>query len=668
MYHIHVLFLLVMMGAELLFEWGSFPHTLSLFVTNVLLFYQIFLGLRVYESSKFRVKIKTEEQRALKKICEEKRILGEIISISNCMQSETDLIQRLMALVIDKIDSINIIHIATVIHRLAQAKVLSKAKGIVSHEKWILFTTTAKKCVEKESRTRSNLRTAVSIILTLSKHVKDDSEWTEIVICFCESTIDSLDTFSLVQLSNCLSSLCICVDENTKNSTLSMMLKKLRLVSIPQPDLIQLILKCKEASLDDFILATQLFSPDSIHALLTGIDRRCSNEFKEKRNIYRSHIGDRLQLDQDILDACAPLDLVATFQICPDHLRNKMIDSLARKFFSFPIHFIKDVLVDLVGKEPIFLEVFSSHLTTTDLILKIDHCRLALISLLSAGIVPPTDLLDSIHGSLVAARGSNNCMMNSENLGKSLSDLLVLLGLMDDRFSDIFESLFNKVHPQPWITTAALLLNLEFRFDSSKLPYPDLLVLSALTGKPQKKRKEVESFTAARSLLEAACIVKLNPKQKNNYEKALEMIKSTQSVFAIEAVPVALSLMRKVNEYPIPTRSVMREFLLRQIPACSVKILASMVSFDQLRQGAIIELSHRLEHNQISFPKVVSIIACFTRSGVESSHFDDFFGVLQNWLVPKIPKLSLTEVADITNALETFEKRATTIANNINTP
>ena len=216
----------------------------------------------------------------------------------------------------------------------------------------------------------------------------------------------------------------------------------------------------------------------------------------------------------------------------------------------------------------------------------------------------------------------------------------------------------------PSVSIGALLLNLEppeLHAPRIKMSLSDQLLLAASKRISLKRIQSLDRFVIT-SVIEALCIVRLNDSKRK--AKALEFI--DKSSFAIDAVTFALTLFTCKD---LSSCSVISRFLIRQVPACCSSVLSKMVNVSELREASLAELSSRLSNGQVNLNTVIAIIATFTGTGVHPSQFDPFFKALQEWLIPLIPKLRVEEVADITKALELFEKRASLFSTDeINTP
>lgn len=674
MYQRFLIFIVVVahLAIEGLLEPGSVVHSGCLVIANCVVYLGVLILLRWHRVMKSREmnlsKISNQTPRAIRsKLVEEKLILSEILSLCSTVRSESDLISKLASFV--DVPNINIIHMATIFHRLAQVNLIRKCETLFPAE-FARLIETAKRLVTNESAEGGepkNSKTCLSLIVTVSRILKaNDPEWNKTVNRFC--SIDSVlaCSSSLVQILTSLPLQLVSQEVllTAQNKLLSLPRDDVPTVVFSQTDLVHSMQRLCNLEL---ILLVSKFGPKNMNAILSAIQRKWRGS---KNVVYLSHISNHLDPLLEGVSACSPQDLVACFSVCPDSIKPRMHAALVDSFFQLPIHFIKDHVMGIfqTGKETNFNfhRIFSQYLKND---VNFDRIRLGVSCLLATQTVPPHDLLESI---LIKVQNAS--------LTSDTANLLALLGHIDDRFSDFFKSkLLNLEKSDPQIRSAALTLNLPSAeltcLDNCvvmRIPISELVILAALCkdGTPAKKQvlnriyhqRLMDRFVAT-TPLEALCALKLNP-CKNTIEKAIRILQETQ--YSLEAVSVALAMLSGKRRFV----HHINEFLLKQIPACSLSILAHMVRENALRPHAIAELSKRLHDGRVSLPSVTLIVDYFTASDVESSEFDHFFKALQDWLVPQIPKLTLDQVALIANALEMFEKRnrSRADANEIDTP
>ena len=672
MYQRFLIFIVVVahLAIEVLLEPGTAFHSGCLVIANCAVYLGVLILLRremnlPQSSNRTPPPIRSQ-------LVEEKRILNEILSLCSTVRSESDLISKLAAFV--DVPNINIIHMATIFHRLAQVNLLRKCETLFPSELNRLIET-AKRLVTNESAEGGepkNLKTCLSLIITVSRILKaNDPEWNKIVNRFCSTDSVLACSSSLVQILTSLPLQLVSQEVllTAQNKLLSLPRDDAPTVVFSQTDLVHSMQRLCNLEL---ILLVSNFGPKNMNAILSAIQRKWRGS---KNVVYLSHISSHLDPLLEGVSACSPQDLVACFSVCPDSIKPRMHTALVNSFFQLPIHFIKDHVMSIFHGHKVtatnfnFHRIFSQYLKND---VNFDRIRLGVSCLLATQTVPHHDLLDSI---FIQVQNSAETSLSTE-----AANLLALLGHIDDRFCDFFKSkLLNLAKSDPLILSAALTLNLpsaEFTGLEScvvmKIPISELVTLAALCkdGTPAKKQvlnriyhlRLMDRFVAT-TPLEALCALKLNP-CKNTIDKAIRILQETQ--YSLEAVSVALSMLSGKRRFV----HHINEFLLKQIPACSLSILAHMVRETALRPYAIAELSTRLHDGRVSLPSVAVIVDCFTASDVESSEFDHFFKALQDWLVPQIPKLTLDQVALIAKALEMFEKRTRSRAdtNEIDTP
>ena len=200
MYQSIVLFII----SEILFTTGSWQHILFLLTSNILLCRQIFRLGDVVETTKSGIDSGTI-QRETSPVMMERTIQNQILAMSKVIQTEENLVDRLMTVIEKEQSHINLIHISTILHRLCK----TDPEIVTRHPMWSNLVSMSCPLILKE---KTNLRTAVSVIIYLVRTfgVNGNKHLIDSINKFCVTNLDGLDTGMIVQIVTTVKDLPCC--------------------------------------------------------------------------------------------------------------------------------------------------------------------------------------------------------------------------------------------------------------------------------------------------------------------------------------------------------------------------------------------------------------------------------------------------------------------------
>jgi hypothetical protein len=182
MYQSIVLFII----AEILLTSGSWPHVLTLLISNAILYIRI-------RSESREVPAPAMKREVLPAVAE-RNIQNQILSISKVIQTESGLVDRLMS-VVEGNTHVNLIHISTILNRLCK----TAPHLVTAHPIWTSLVSLAISLIAKET---VNLKTGTSVIVYLVRTfgVNGNKALLDSINVFCVRNLENFESGMIVQI------------------------------------------------------------------------------------------------------------------------------------------------------------------------------------------------------------------------------------------------------------------------------------------------------------------------------------------------------------------------------------------------------------------------------------------------------------------------------------
>ena len=243
-------------------------------VADLLVLWELLRGGRNKKS------VQIEAPRVASARMEGKRLLGEILPITNRIQTEEELIRSLNTVIVENLEAFNLIHISTIVRKLSQAKLpLTAVDGVlVSKFESLIISVDSK-----------FLKTAVHGVITFSKSgIVLDS-----IDAFIQQHVSQMDIGMVTQLLTVRSENSDLLDRLLEGTD-----------SLSQIDLATLVVTKPLSHIDinPLISRCDKFSSNGLALIIRG----CNNHSESLK-----HIKPRLEIDP----SCPLSDLVAAFRL-----------------------------------------------------------------------------------------------------------------------------------------------------------------------------------------------------------------------------------------------------------------------------------------------------------------------------------------------------------------
>ena len=529
----------------------------------------------------------------------EKKLQQTILKLTRSISIESDLINALMDIIKTAEVPLNIIHVSTVLH------CIGKFGESRNHPFWPLFISQAAKLVASE---RINIRRAIYVIAFL----RDANMSVE------EFVLSNKFTPALaIQLLS---------------ATVDMPISKTTLIEAYLGGKTIRLIDLQTLTLAGFQLdhASLEFLPNELPVL--GIHRLLTDDETLARRVI-----DRLPIDFEI--TLLPIsDLIAISK----YLENSEIwFELATRFCFLPGCFVRDVFSTIV------------HSTET--------AAAIATSLGSEAAINPVRVIQGLRIIVGAGLKPEKALLNS----------------LESKFSDSIDILFyistiqkvsvpaTLVSKTPDERLRLLILDPKKRVYEGKASIHVALVFLAVTSPREAIWKEVTKQLAGvidrfvpRSVTDALnWLAVVSIRRGVSFKKIRDALKVISS---LEKGKFAIGL--EVAKQIISFDPIIEQFVLSQVEFVDsneelIDIL-KLVKDDTVVVNRIIGL---IQKNTIEIDQIVTILSILAQSG-SNERLDPLFQALQEWLVPRIPKLNIVEIEQITEILEIFEKH------DVNTP
>ena len=581
----------------------------------------------------------------------EKQIQTEILAVTRAVHSEAQLGTSLMALFAKHATSFNLIHIATILHRISVGHL--KPDSLRSLPEWADFLT---KAIELLTIETTNLKTATCVVCSLAKFgqtVDRDPRFVAAVIAFCERNAETLDSSMLIQL---VTSLPLAPLESTISALMDQYATRIG-PETSQQDLTFLF--ARNVPFDICIVEKfQQFHLDGIAQVLSGIDRRTGDDKPLKHRLVIH-----------VLSHLSPLEELAN-----GDKSDPMIVAAMERFFDLPHTFIREHLLSASHSSAIGTVLLAS-VERSIKATRFDPVRvgLALRILVANKCGQVRDTLAGLEKTI--ERFQAPC-------GKDTFDLLSVLAEMDAKFLNLYIACSPPIDS---VTAIGKLLSLVLMYGDAQMveallpSFQEVLVadtthqlstsmvmaiIAGLTNVQSEKGDDVKKILTkmythqlerfiVKQPVDAFNTLTISSKPKR-VESAVKVIKAVEKNAIIGSVVPALWALRHTKSSQ--HKRMIEGFIHQQLFFASPEIILKCIATCSMSKPVLQEISVRLAGNKVNFTDITSILNELLRNKNGWS-LDELFQTLQTWLVPQIPKLTLNQISEISEVLERFEGR-----------
>lgn len=571
----------------------------------------------------------------------EKHIQSEILSVSKTIHSAESLVQSLLDLFARNAASVNLIHVATILHRFASEGI--PAELATRHACWPAFVDRA---LELLPAGTPQIKTGIAVISQLSK-LTSDPRIGDAANAFM-SLNDVQEAPMIIQL----------LLASPRSETLLDAYMQRISSTTPQLDLILLITKNVPFNIE-IVYKYSRFTLKGISHIINAIVKRATSS--AQRGAILKHISKHIDWTEKGRSVNAA-DVMAAATICKSSFKTHLMDLAISKYFDLAIPFIKEHVLSTCPLEtPLAEHLISAVLSEMDSESP-DAARLALALriLVSSSVKLSEDLLSGF-----------NRLVSRSDPSKDLLDLVSLLAHCESSFASYLSTI---AWPRSTFADVARLVDALFMLSDGSFPDIELgsrtdvdqisasTVMSLIAGfgpnSPTGKRlaevfaDSIEKFDL-RGVVDSLNYLAITDWAKGKRRgTAMRLIQSCNICVAGSVVP-ALRALRRVSAPA--ERSAIQAFIGMQVPMISSQILTMVVQEVPVGQDILQEVTKRIKEEKFSFIEIVTVLRKFYSSS--SQDLDGLFQALQVWLVPQIPKLTLVQISEITCVLEAFENR-----------
>lgn len=553
------------------------------------------------------------------KTLREKKLLTEIIAVTNRIQSDTGFLDSIVAVFTSNASDFNIIHFATVLSRLSQVRLIDRfaATGDV----WTQFCALAM----DQIRCHRNPKTAASVLSHLARAgaVVDVS----VIESFVSESAGDLDTSSLLQLA-------VAFDRPSVRIAVISALESHSPLS--QSDLTYLISRNVTNGIDGLVRSCDKFVPQGFALVASFLSKSGKN--------MRNHVEAKFVVDE--AQMCSWQDLQAVTAVTGHVLTNRAFEL----FFELPTSFIQTHLMAV--EIPNISGFWKSVLAAVEMkSIDFDKLRIAICLLGRSGEALPQSFIRSVHAKLLQSVESVNAVALFEFLSvwrevdadcsplisvavksKRLSLAALSLMLLESKSSDVPSTISadEKVRLGQVVAILAGLNNCRLKTE--------------LTGKYKAQLSRFKSKNVIEALNLSA----------TEFGKNVRI--ASEGLEYGSFGPACRAASRTTN--PRTKRDIL-SLAENQIPHVTTKVLIQAIPVLVRSEKLVAELTKRLNTGSFTLDDVVTVLTLYSESTQRVTGLDNLFQALQLWLVPRIPKLSLAEIGTVTGALENFGSRTT---------